>query len=99
MDWFWSELQRQFQHNQIFSGGLILMVGGALVAALRNVPGRIWTWVKDQCLIEIDIPDREAAFEWVDKRLSAHAYSRDRARRLTLRTRHLDFRERAVDPT
>lgn len=99
MDWLWTELQRQFQHNQIFSGGLILMIGGALVAVLRNVPGRIWTWVKDQCLIEIDIPDREAAFEWVDKWLSAHAYARDRARRLTVRTRHLDFRERADDPT
>jgi chaperone BCS1 len=99
MDWLWTELQRQFQNNHFFSGGLILMVGGAVLAALRHVPGRIWTWIKDQSLIEIDIPDREAAFEWVDKWLSAHAYARDRARRLTVRTRNLDFRERADDPT
>jgi chaperone BCS1 len=99
MDWLWTELQRQFQNNHFFSGGLILMVGGAVLAALRHVPGRIWTWIKDQSLIEIDIPDREAAFDWVDKWLSAHAYARDRARRLTVRTRQLDFRERADDPT
>ncbi len=99
MDWLWTELQRQFQNNHFFSGGLILMVGGAVLAALRHVPGRIWTWIKDQSLIEIDIPDREAAFDWVDKWLSAHAYARERARRLTVRTRQLDFRERADDPT
>jgi chaperone BCS1 len=98
MDWLWEQLNRQLATNQFFSGGLILMVGGALVAALRHVPGKIWEWVKERCLIEIDIPDREPAFEWLDKWLAAHNYARDRARRLTVRIQHLDYKDRSAAP-
>lgn len=98
MDWLWEQLNRQLATNQFFSGGLILMVGGTLVAVLRHVPGKIWEWLKERCLIEIDIPDREPAFEWLDKWLAAHTYSRDRARRLTVRVQHLDYKDRAGAP-
>ena len=74
------------------------MVGGALLAVLRHVPGKIWGWTKERFLIQIDVPDRESAFEWIDKWLAAHAYSRTRARRLTVRTQNPDYRERAADP-
>jgi chaperone BCS1 len=98
LDWIWDSLSRQFADNQFFSGGLILMLGGAAVAVLRNVPGRIWDWTKERFLIQIDIPDREAAFEWLDKWLAAHHYARNRARRLTVRTRNPDYQQRAADP-
>lgn len=98
MDWLWEQLNRQLATNQFFSGGLILLVGGALVAAARHVPGKIWEWVKERCFIEIDIPDREPAFEWLDKWLAAHTYARDRARRLTVRVQHLDYRDRTTAP-
>ncbi|MCI0361118.1 MAG: AAA family ATPase [Planctomycetaceae bacterium] len=98
MDWIWDSLSRQLADNQFFSGGLILMLGGAAVAVLRHVPGKIWGWTKERFLIQIDIPDREAAFDWLDKWLAAHNYARKRARRLTVRTRNPDYQERAADP-
>ncbi|HZN35517.1 MAG TPA: AAA family ATPase, partial [Pirellulaceae bacterium] len=91
-------LSRQLASNQFFSGGLILMVSGAALALARHIPGKIWAWLKDRCLTEIDVPDREAAFEWLDKWLAAHVYSQRRARRLTVRVQPLDHRQRAADP-
>ena len=98
LDWLWDALSKQLAENQFFSGGLILMAGGALIAALRHVPGQIWDWTKERFLVQIDIPDREAAFDWLDKWLAAHAYARTRARRLTVRTQRPDYSERAADP-
>lgn len=98
MDAVWEFISRQLASNQFFSGGLILMLSGATLAVLRHIPGKIWAWLKDRTLTEIDIPDREAAFEWLDKWLAAHAYSQRRARRLTVRVQHSDFRQRAADP-
>ena len=99
MDWLWNLLSQQLHENQFFSGGLILMLSGAAVALLRHIPGKIWAWVKERCIIEIDIPDREAAFEWLDKWLASHAYSKRKARRLTVRMQTPDQQERADDPT
>src|SRR4029453_6868355 len=79
MDWLWNLLSTQLHENQFFSGGLILMLSGAAVALLRHIPGKIWAWIKERCIIEIDIPDRETAFEWLDKWLAAQAYSKSKA--------------------
>lgn len=98
MDTIWHFFQMQFQNNQLFSGGLILMIGGALLAYFRALPGQAWSWLKGLCIIEIDILDREAAFEWVDQWLAQHTYARDRARWLTVKTQALDYRERQADP-
>jgi chaperone BCS1 len=99
MDAIWTFIERQLADNQFFSGGLILMVGGAALALLRNVPLRIWQAIRERCVIEIDIPDREPAFEWVDKWLAAHSYAKNRARRLTVRTQHPDYQARSKNPT
>lgn len=98
MDSIWTFIDHQLANNQFFSGGLILMIGGAVLAALRNVPARIWTWLRDRCVIEIDVPDRELAFEWLDKWLAAHTYSRDHARRLTVRSETATYTDRTTDP-
>jgi chaperone BCS1 len=74
------------------------MIGGAALAVLRNVPGRIWTCVRERCVVEIDIPDREEAFGWLDKWLAAHSYARERARRLTVRIHQTEYADRANDP-
>ena len=99
MDTVWEFLSRQLASNQFFSGGLILMLSGAALAVARHIPGQIWAWLKDRCLTEIDIPDREAAFEWLEKWLAAHAYSQRRARRLTVRVQPCDYRQRRDEPT
>jgi chaperone BCS1 len=92
-------IQQQLATNQFFGGGLILMVGGALLACFRDLPGRIWLWLRHCWIIEIDILDRDPAFEWIDKWLAQHSYARDRARSLTVKTMAVDYCERQADPT
>jgi mitochondrial chaperone BCS1 len=99
MDHLWNFFEQQLAHNQLFSGGLILMIGGALLAYFRALPGQAWQWLKGLWVIEIDILDREAAFHWVDCWLAQHAYARDRARWLTVKTREVQYEERQADPT
>ncbi len=92
-------IQHQISTNQFFGGGLILMIGGGLLAYFREVPSRIWTWLKRRWVIEIDILDRDPAFDWIDKWLAQHAYARKRARSLTVKTETVDYQERQADPT
>jgi chaperone BCS1 len=99
MNAIWDFIQHQLSTNQLFGGGLILMVAGGLVAYFREVPSRIWQWLRRRWLIEIDILDRDPAFEWVDKWLAQHTYSRHRARNLTVKTVSVDYCERQADPT
>lgn len=98
MESLWELLRGQFADNQFFSGGLILMLSGAALAAARHIPGRVWGWIKHRCLTEIDIPDREPAFEWLDTWLAVHAYSQQRARRLTVRVQQADHSQRVAEP-
>ena len=99
MNAIWQFIQQQLATNQLFGGGLILMVTGGLLAYFREVPGRIWQWLRRRWLIEIDILDRDPAFEWIDKWLAQHTYSRNRARSLTVKTVSVDYNERQADPT
>lgn len=92
-------IQHQISTNQFFGGGLVLMIGGGLLAYFREVPSRIWTWLKRRWVIEIDILDRDPAFDWIDKWLAQHAYARKRARSLTVKTETVDYQERQADPT
>jgi chaperone BCS1 len=95
----WQYFSSLLQNNQIFSGGLVLMVGGALLAYFRQVPGHIYQFVRRRVITEIDILDRDPAFQWVEKWLSQHAYARNRARSLTVKTESIDYDERSSNPT
>jgi chaperone BCS1 len=95
----WELFQEQLQQNQVFSGGLLLMVGGALLAYLRHTPQNIYQFLRRKIVTEIDVLDRDPAFEWIEKWLSQHTYSRDRARSLTVKTIAVDYEERREDPT
>jgi chaperone BCS1 len=95
---FWLYLQNLLQTNQLFSGGLLLMVGGALLAYFRQVPGYIYHFIRRKLITEIDILDRDPAFHWVEKWLAQHAYARNRARSLTVRTEAVDYEERRENP-
>jgi chaperone BCS1 len=52
-------------HNQFASGGLLLMLIGAVGAYLRAIPERIWEWLVDQTTMMITVKDDDAAFVWV----------------------------------
>ena len=51
--------------NQFASGGLLLMVIGAVSVWLRAVPERLWDWLIDQTTMMITVKDDDAAFVWV----------------------------------
>ena len=95
----WHYLAGLMQSNQIFSGGLVLMVGGALLAYCRQVPSQIYQFVRRRIITEIDILDRDPAFEWVEKWLAQHTYARNRARSLTVKTESIDYDERRDNPS
>ena len=98
MEAIYTFLQNQFAHNQLFSGGLVLMVGGALLAYCREVPARAWAWCKQKMIIEIDVLDRDPAFEWIEQWLAQHTYAKERARSLTVKTMPVDYKQRESQP-
>lgn len=80
----------QVEQNEIFKGGLLLMVGGALLALVRGWPARIWSFIKRQSMVVIDIPDKDQAFKWVNLWLAEHNYSKKWARLITVKTERND---------
>lgn len=71
--------------NQIVGGGLVLMVTGAVMAILRQVPMDIWFALKRQFLVELTIFDSEPIFEWMTIWLDKQPYSKT-ARSINLST-------------
>ncbi|HLV89227.1 MAG TPA: AAA family ATPase [Candidatus Sulfotelmatobacter sp.] len=51
--------------NQFASGGLLLMLIGAIGAYLRELPMQLWYWVVRQTTMMITVKDDDAAFVWV----------------------------------
>jgi chaperone BCS1 len=86
LEQIWTFLLQQAQTNQFLTGGFVLGAIASVIAVCKDVPRRMWTWVKCQFVIEVDIPDRDEAFLWVNKWLSLHPYGQKRARLLTVRT-------------
>jgi len=80
-------VQNQLQNNDLFQGGLLLMVGGAILALVRSWPFRFWGFIKYHSMVVIDIPDRDRSFKWVDRWLSNHSYALKHARVLTVDTK------------
>jgi chaperone BCS1 len=51
--------------NQFASGGLLLMIIGAVGAYLRAIPQKLWAWIVSQSTMIITVKDDDAAFVWV----------------------------------
>jgi mitochondrial chaperone BCS1 len=51
--------------NEFASGGLLLMIIGAVSVWLRAVPERVWHWIIGQTTMMITVKDDDAAFVWV----------------------------------
>jgi chaperone BCS1 len=51
--------------NQFASGGLLLMLIGAIGAYLRSIPEKLWYWIGSQTTMMITVKDDDAAFVWV----------------------------------
>jgi len=51
--------------NQFASGGLLLMLIGAVAAYLRAIPEKVWYWTVRQTTMTVTVKDDDAAFVWV----------------------------------
>ncbi|HST11922.1 MAG TPA: AAA family ATPase [Terriglobales bacterium] len=51
--------------NQFASGGLLLMIVGAVGVYLRSLPLRLWSWLTYQCTMLLTVNDDDTAFEWM----------------------------------
>ena len=71
--------------NQFASGGLLLMVIGAIGAYMRAIPARIWHWFVDQTTMSITVKDEDAAFYWVKQWFTEQKFLK-RVRRVDLDT-------------
>ena len=71
--------------NQFASGGLLLMVIGAIGAYMRAIPARIWHWFVDQTTMSITVKDEDAAFCWVKQWFTQQKFLK-RVRRVDLDT-------------
>ena len=69
--------------NQFASGGLLLMVVGAIGAYLRQLPFRLWNWIVLQSTMYITVKDDDAAFDWVKEWFVEQAFVK--------RIRHVDL--------
>lgn len=68
--------------NQFVSGGLVLMLTGAVMATLRQLPAQCYGWLRRQFTVSVSITDRDPLFEWTRLWLDSLPYSR-RARNVT----------------
>jgi len=82
----WQLLLDQLAANQFLSGGALLALAGLGFAYLRSVPRYVYNWAKRRLITEIDVPDRDASFKWLNVWLSQHPYQR-RCRLWTVHTR------------
>jgi chaperone BCS1 len=71
--------------NQFASGGLLLMIVGAVGAYLRAIPSRIWYWIVSQTTLSITVKDEDAAFAWVKQWFAEQKFLK-RIRRVDLDT-------------
>ena len=51
--------------NQFASGGLVLMIVGAIGVYLRSLPLRLWSWMTYQTTMILTVTDDDTAFEWI----------------------------------
>jgi mitochondrial chaperone BCS1 len=51
--------------NQFASGGLLLMIVGAIGVYVRSLPLRLWSWVIYQTTMMLTVTDDDTAFEWI----------------------------------
>jgi len=51
--------------NQFASGGLLLMIVGAVGVYLRSLPMRAWSWLASQCTMMLTVTDDDTAFDWI----------------------------------
>lgn len=73
---FLDSLSAQLQ-NQLVSGGLVLAIVGVIVAALRNVPLKLWDYGKRLVIVTAVFDSRNDLFNAYISWLNEHPYGRE----------------------
>jgi len=94
LDQLWTTALQNLQNNQFLAGGFVLGALAAIVHQCKEIPRRIWDWTKSRFIIQIEIRDRDEAFQWINKWLALHPYGAKRARLLTVKTERADASNR-----
>lgn len=72
--------------NQFLSGGLVLGLIGSAIALCRQLPAKIFAWLKRRLIVTVDVTNDDPIFEWLSLWLAKHPCS-NRARCLTAKSR------------
>jgi mitochondrial chaperone BCS1 len=84
------QLRHTVMHNQLAQGGLVLGALGAIAAAARSWPLRLWNGLVTRLTFTLEIDGQDASFAWLSVWLATQAGSR-RMRHMGVATR---FNER-----
>lgn len=71
--------------NPLLSGGIVLMFTGAFMALLREMPNKLYFWIKEQLAVDIVVMNSDPLFDYFSIWLHNHPYT-GRARRLVATT-------------
>lgn len=64
------DLSALLSQNEFAAGGLVLMLIGAVLAALRNVPLKLFNWCRDRFLLTVEFDSNDSACAWVQSWLT-----------------------------
>lgn len=67
------------------TGGFLLMITGSVIALARSLPGRAWSRIKSQFVVEVEVASSDPLFDWISLWLNDQPYSK-RTRRLIAST-------------
>jgi chaperone BCS1 len=75
--------------NQVVTGGLLLVVTGAVLALCRNVPTRLGKYLLGLVTVSVEVLEKDESYHWVQMWLSGKMRTN---RSMTVYTRHSDPR-------
>lgn len=82
--------------NEFTTGGLTLMVVGAVMALLRQIPARLYGWLVQRFTVSVVIVDSDPLFEWAKLWLDSLPYSK-KSRSITASLQRQDEEDFSAD--
>ena len=85
LDQAYEQFMELMKTNQFLQGGAILGGISALLLYARSLPMAIWGFCVRRVTMDIEVAQKECAFQWVDRWLAQNNYLLKRARRLSIK--------------
>lgn len=83
-------------NNQLASGGLLIASFTAFLAFMRDVPNKVWTFIKRRTVLEIEVLDKDPAYAWMMRYIHKNELCK-RSRKLTAMTSFKKGHGNAID--